>query len=208
MDKKHPWGLWAALIILIIGTIIIGYKACNLYDELSVQKGKYEAYREVAKADYAKVAQVVIGQKNIIAAKDAEIAVHKQSVFKKSEQIAKTNTKLSDLEASYSILSTDVLKIDNLTQQVAGWKAQFSLAQEVIAEKDKIIAAWEVKFDAQVVISDEYKAGWDREIQLRKMCEGMVSGLEGKLRRTSFFAKAVTGVAVVAGGYIGYKLVK
>ena len=194
--------------ILILGVIIIGYKACNLYDELSVQKGKYEAYRAVAKADYNKALAIIADQGKVIAEKDKEIAVHKQAVFTKNEQIASKNKNIASLEAAYSGLSNDLLKIDNLQQQVAEWKGQFSLAQGVIAEQEQIIASWEVKFNAQVKISDEYKAALDKQIEVNKLCDGMVGRLEGKLRRTSFLAKAGTVAAIVAGGYIGYTLVK
>lgn len=204
--KKFSWPLIAS--ILILGLIILGYKSCNLYDELSVQKGKYEAYRAVAKADYAKAATVIVEQTKTIAAKDKEIAVHKQAVFTKNEQIASKNKSIAALEESYSKLSTDVLKIENLTAQVAEWKSQFSLAQGVIADQEKIITAWEGKFNAQVVISEQYKAALDRQIELNRLCDGLVGRLEGKLRRTSFLAKAGGVAAIVAGGYIGYTLVK
>lgn len=199
---------WVVCGVLILGVIIIGYKACNLYDELSVQKGKYEAYRTVAKADYGKALAVIADQGKVIAEKDKEIAVQKEAVFKKGEQIAAMNKTLSALEKEYAGLSNDLLKIDNLEKQVAGWKGQFSLAQGVISDQEKIIAAWEVKFNAQVKISDEYRAALDKQVALNDVAQDLIKGLESKARAARFKANLTTVAAVAVGGYALYRTLK
>jgi hypothetical protein len=84
----------------------------------------------------------------------------------------------------------------------------FSLSQSSCAVKDKIIEQWKGKFDAQAVISDQWRRSYDQEHKLRLLAEGLVTNLEHQISVKGFWGK-VGGFAVGAGiGLLAGRLLK
>ncbi|MBV6343484.1 hypothetical protein, partial [Candidatus Magnetobacterium casense] len=96
----------------------------------------------------------------------------------------------------------------NLRQQIDTLKGMFSLATATIADKDKEIALWEKKFAAQVEISEEWKANYNREHVLRLQAEGLFKMAEHKLNVSRSWGKVKSIATVAAAGVAAYALLK
>jgi hypothetical protein len=98
--------------------------------------------------------------------------------------------------------------VANLKAQIAAWSSKFTLAQAVIAEKDKIISAWAAKFNAQVVISESWKAKYDAECRLLRLAEQGWKASESKLRWTRVMGNIKSGAVIAAAGYIIFNAIQ
>ena len=66
---------------------------------------------------------------------------------------------LKKLEEELSSIPTEEknLIIENLKSQIIVWRDKFTLAQQEISNKDKIIFNLTEKYNSQVIISDQWK---------------------------------------------------
>jgi uncharacterized protein (DUF3084 family) len=196
---------------LVCGLVLAGVllmKACSLDGMNAKLKTQYEELRTTTIANNEAEAKVR-------AEKDAEIAKLQGFIDSSNTVIVDTQGKIkakdktiAELEAAYSQAKTCPEQLANMTAQVEQWKIKFSLAENIISEKDNIISAWEGKFNAQVVISSSWKKQYEDELALRLLGEKRIAGLETGLK----VAKAQTTISRialgVAAGFIIYELVK
>jgi predicted nuclease with TOPRIM domain len=186
----------------------LGLKSCRLTDNLSKLKGEYEVYKKNAMAENEKLNTACENQIAIINKFDKQIKDTEGDIAHKDEAIKNKSNQISALEKELAGISDKDAKIANLTKQVEAWKEQFSLAQAIIVDKDKIIYDWSQKYDAQVVISDSWKKKYENELQLRQVAEKGWKAAEWGIK-TARLASNVKSLAIIAiGGYLTYKLLK
>ena len=216
MRLVHEWDMKKNLpyiigFLLVCGVIFLLFRSCNLHDKNSVLRGQLGEAKNIAKAD-AKLKDALIAKQNTIigqankeiAEKDKAIGHMTDAIGQKDSDLTQLVQKLHGLEAVGDLAA----QVANLKEQVAVWSSKFSLAQEVIAEKDKVIAAWAAKYDAQVTISESWKQKYEGETRLRMLAEKGWKASERRLRWTRIVGNVKSGLIVGALGYLGYSAIK
>ncbi len=193
MKKTYLCVALLSALLLAAGFL---YRSCRLYDDLSVVRGTYLEAQRKADAD-TKVAEQMI--------KDAGDIIAEQSdkIVSLDKQIQ--GKQLGHLTEAYGRLDmTDKEKITNLEAQVKIWSEKFTMAEQVISEKDAIIQAWTVKFNEQAEISGAWKLRYENEARLHLLCREQIKIFEGRVSLLSFKSKITQALVVGAGGYILY----
>ena len=196
----------ATIAACVVASVFV-YKSCVSDPALKKAKAEYAEAKAVAEAEQSislghikELTQIVSHMTNEIAGKKAEIA-------EKDARIVALSTRLDELQNAEPVqpeLEKEPLVI-NLRGQIAQLTEMFTLSEQAGKLKDKEIELWAAKYAAQVAISDEWRGNYEREHQLRLMSEGIVSGLEARVRGAKFLNK----VAVVAvAGAVAYGLLK
>ncbi|MCK9599094.1 MAG: hypothetical protein M0R06_08645 [Sphaerochaeta sp.] len=197
-----------AIIALCVVASVFIFKSCRSDAKLKKAKAEYAEAKAVAEAEQAISLGHIKDLTNEILVKDNAINGLKAEVKVKDEKIRTIQAELSELQGQEPPTTPEIEALPiviNLRGQVAKLTEMFTLSQEVIKSKDKEIELWAKKYDAQAAISGEWKAMYDKEHQLRLMSEGIVSGLESRVRGAKFLNK----VAVVAvAGAVAYGLLK
>jgi len=98
--------------------------------------------------------------------------------------------------------------IANLTEQVDAWKQRFTLARDIITDKDKIIFNLNEKYDSQVKISIDFEKLYINEKDLRLKGKVLLGMATRKLRVARVGGTFKTITVGVLGGFIAYKLIK
>jgi hypothetical protein len=205
LKKLLQWKWWWAVGVVLL--VSITYSTCGSCTSdwrarYENEKGKYEAYRAIAGADARAMQERIEDQADVIKAQNVVIAERDAAIVSKSQQISTSVEKLTQLEAEYATLGTDQdAKILNLQSQVATLKANITLYQGVIADKDVQIDAWKNKYGASEKISGEWKQAYESEYNLRLMAEGLVTLCEKRLSRTLFVSKLKNIALVGLAGY-------
>ena len=203
MKIKVAW--WIALVL----ALAFGVAVCDglrIRDKASVVVGRYQEAAAIAEAD-AKIKDALIAKQNtIIGQKDKEIAEKIKIIGQKTNAIGQKDKELDKIRGTWPKLSADcrakLLELDNT------WAQKFSLSEAIIAEKDKVISAWAAKFNAQVVISESWKAKYDAECRLLQLATQGWNVAERKLRWTRVMSTVKSGLIVGCLGYIGYSVIK
>jgi len=203
IPNSIKWGVFG--IVAIIAVVFL-LRSCNLYDEVSVLKGKHEAL-QVAYADLDMAMRADLeAYKADIAARDESIAKANEAIAVVKDKIKGKDAKILNLEEGFTQLGENKdAKIINLQVQVSLWKEKFTLAERVIAEKDSIIFDLTAKYDAQVQISTEWEASYYRQVELHQIALDRISMMEKKWVGINLGSNAKTGLII---GLIIYSLVK
>lgn len=203
--KKHTLITVSVLAILLL--LFATYRSCNISKKSAELKGQYEALKgEYSK--YKEETEVQITALNTeIKNRDALIEELHQDIDDIYHEIGVKDETITELEAEYNDLFPEVAKIDNLQKQIALWKEKFTLAEEIIARKDKIIFNLNEKYNAQFTITENYKELYQNELRLRTVLEKRVKALNKEIRRKTFGGTLKTGLIVAAGTIIIYGVV-
>lgn len=205
LSKIPKWTLFAiAALLVALSTFYVVCDRPTLNHKISYWQGQYEAERKLAIAG-EEIAMKKIGElEGEIALKNGAIDSANTVIATLQEAQDTANDQISALNVSLSEATTDAERVPILINLVDEWKGKFTLAQSTIAEKDKIIEAATVKYNLQVQISDEYKAGWEREKALRLNCEAglglkdkRINQLERQNRAKNILGVAGWGVAAI-----------
>ena len=194
-------------LILLAFFAMLTYRSCVTIDKYSHLKGQYDALSEEYEIQKETALDNITELQNQITQKDEKIHDLNSSVSTKNEQIKKLNAENKELEDTYATLTDDKQKIANLETQVSVWKEKFTLAEGVIAEKDKIIFALTEKYETQVKITGEYKELYEREVRLRGLLEERVRMADSKLGGLRLKFNVSKGVMIALAGLIIYGLV-
>jgi len=195
---------WVMLTVFLLSLFFL-YRSCRFYDDLSVVRGAYLEVQRKATADTKVAEQMIKDSGDIIAEQSDKINTLQTKVSEKMLGIKDKDKKLGHLTEEYSRLDiTDKEKIANLGAQVKIWAEKFTLAEQIISEKDAIIQAWTVKFNEQVEISGAWKLRYENEARLHLLCKEQVKIFEGRVSLLSFKSKITQALVVGAGGYILY----
>lgn len=194
-------GLTIGLLVALVILLIYNFRSCNVNDaeiarlEAIVEskdvqlEEKSKAYEADKKAHEEKINELngAIDSANTVIAKLEEKDVDKSKEIK-------------ELEDGYKNLEKDAEKIYNLQEQIDNWKIRFSIAQDKIAEKDKIIFSLQKKYNNELNLrlKSEKLLISMRESQV--MRDELIAGLEKKLRskqRASILERGV-GLGIIA----------
>lgn len=196
--------------VILVLFIALALKDCGLSEKYRNLRLQYEGYRAIAEADHEMKMKIISEAERLIAERDIRIAELEHSSAQYVEKIQSLTAKLTDLqnaEPEYPELESHPLVI-NLRLQIAVITDMFDLSQRTVQYKEEIIQAWEVKYNAQVTISESWASQYESEHKLRLMSEGLVTTLERDYRRVRLSGK-IKNVAIVAvGGYLAYRLAK
>jgi len=124
-------------------------------------------------------------------------------------KIRDKDERILNLEEAFTQLGENKdAKIINLQAQLSIWKEKFTLAQAIIADKDKIIFSLTAKYDAQVQITAEWEASCYRQVELHQIALDRISVMEKEWRGIQFGSKLKTYLIAAAAAAFIYSLVK
>ena len=203
MKKCLPWIIVGTILC---GGIILSARACKITDKYSRLVGQYTEMKRVYAAD-------AILKDTLIAAKEQAIKDLSNQLLKSEEAIGHMTTaigqrdrELDSIRNTWANLSVECQgKLHELDDT---WGAKYTLLEGVVQEKDKQISAWAGKYDAQVSISEAWKAKFEGERTLRLAGETLLSTLEGKYRMVKLTSSVKSIVVVAAAGFIGYTFIR
>jgi hypothetical protein len=208
MKLQYKAIIAGGVLLIALGSFYVFHDRTKLVDEINTAKGKYEAYRQLTIASEAVSAKVIREQLGKIDELNGAIDSANGVIAGLEQGQTNAGNAIVKLKESLSQAKTDAEKVPILESLVAEWTIKFNLAQDTIAEKDKIIFSLTAKYQSQLVISERYKADWTDETSLRKMAETRLSlldkrvgSLEKKLR-----LRNVGDVLLIAGAvFLAFK---
>jgi chromosome segregation ATPase len=204
--KKYAAYAGAGLAVII--AFIAFSRACKLDDAYSRLEGRYQEALRIARIDAEILNQTIAEKEKAIAVLDKKLVTSSQVITDLNTGIGKKSQELEALDAKLATAQSDSERVPVLTAQVKAWAEKFNLAEQSIAEKDKQIAAWESKFNAQVEISAAWKQQFENEARLHGLSRDELSALKSKLRATRLMGTVKSGLVLAAVGYIGYQAIK
>jgi len=206
ISNSIKWGVFGVVAIL---AVVFLMRSCNLYDEVSVLKGKHEALQIIYADLDLKSKATIEANKADIAARDEVIDEAGRTIIDAEGKIRDKDERILNLEEAFTQLGENKdAKIINLQAQVSIWKEKFTLAQAIIADKDKIIFNLTAKYDAQVKISAEWEVSYYRQVELHSVALERIKVMEKEWKGIQFGSKLKTYVIAAAGAAIVYSLVK
>ncbi len=197
----------AAVVILILaaafaGGYFLGRRKASPDPAYWVDRAAYDAAVTEAAAKLEDAAAVISQAQGTIAEQTIEIEELTADALAPSPAEVAKDAEISKLEARIATYEGQgdlagalaASKADN-----TAWAEKFNLAAE--RHLDSLSAlnnAWQVKFDAQVAISNEWKEAFEREHALRLACDGLRIRLEaaGPSSRFERAACDVEGVSI------------
>jgi septal ring factor EnvC (AmiA/AmiB activator) len=195
--------LIATIVAIVLALFIFLQRGCNVYDRYSELKGLYEGNKAEAEKEKQEAQKVIQELKKEIGEKDKLIALAEDNVIELKKRDEYKTQDLEKLESEVVNLKDNGRIIENLIGQVAIWKQRFSLAQNQLAEKDKIIFSLTEKYDAQLKISIQWEGLYNRQFGLNKILEDRVALADKKISRLSFESKIekvlITGFIIYVG---------
>jgi chromosome segregation ATPase len=203
MKKYLPYILIGAAVLW---GIVFTTRACKITDSYSKLKGEYESMRKVYDAD-------AILKDSLIAAKEKAIADLSKQILDSEKEIGHLTTLIGQRDADLAALRQSW---GNLSLECQGklheldnaWGAKYTLLEGVVQEKDKQIADWAGKYDAQVTISETYQSRVKDAEQLLRVSESLNKTLETKYKILKVKSSFKTVAVAAAVGFVGYTLLK
>jgi hypothetical protein len=197
--------LTAIFAIALVAFGVSTLRSCKLGKKYRDLKAAYETDRKIAEADHAlslsRIEELnnAIGQaNNAIGLKEAEIAV-------KNAEILVLSNQLDELIGSEPPTTPEIESMPivvSLRGQVRTLTEMYSLSQETITLQSKQIWLIVGQYNAQVLISAEWKSMYDNEHALRVNCEGLLKVCENRVSSPWKTARTVA-YGVSAGFVIG-----
>ena len=216
MDKKY---LKIAIVALAILTIFLMARSCKLSPKVNRLQGEIALRDElIAKGSEALKAS----DKSL---RDAEKA-HSKKIGELNGMIDSSNTviarlgesdkakakRIRDLEATLPNLNTVEEQIAYYTTWGQEWKDRFSLCQQTVGEKDKIIFSLTQKYEAEFQLRlqteeliGDYKSQLSLSTQQLQTQGNLVTKLERKLRWNKSLK---TGTVVALVGTVAYLVLR
>jgi len=208
---KNPikYGVIGAAVLVVA---ILFLRSCSLYDQNSVLRGQYRELKKITDADHVLLTAKIASQYKIIRDKTKEIADLLANVGKPTEAEKEKDVIIVAKEkeiARLKALGDYKAALEEAESEIGAWSEKFTLAEER-HKKDlfDLNTKWAAKFDAQVVIGNDWKNDRDNENRLRLLAEKRIGKLESSLRWSKFWKTGTTALAIVGGGYVAYNLIK
>ena len=201
-------------ITVVVGLIVIVGSFFTLQNHYTKKylrlQGKYEALADKYAQNMRLAIATVDAKEKEIAAQNERIAELGNNISGIEESIRNKSSRLTELERELAALDPTQKDsiIVNLTAQVNEWKDKFSLAQNIIADKDGIIFSLNTKYEAQVVIANQWKARHDELSGITGVLLDSLKVADKRLAMQGLTIKAGGGVTAVLAGVIVYSLIK
>jgi len=202
---------WIALALALALTVAV-CDGLRLHDKYSVAIGKYEEALAQAKTLNAEKDKAIVDAKATITLQTAKIAELLGNAGKPSETeiaqdkiIAEQKRRLAEFEVQGNLPAA----LEAAKSEIQAWSDKFTLAEgRHETELFDLNAAWTVKYNAQVTISESWKQKYEGESRLRTLAEKGWKASERRLRWTRVMSNIKSGLIVGAIGYLGYSAIK
>jgi hypothetical protein len=203
MKIKPIYLIALGLALALTVSVCKGLKTTDKYSKLV---GQYEEAARVAAAD-AKLKDALIAEKvKVIAALDKKIADSTIEIGQLTNLIGQRDVELDRIRYTWANLSVECQA--KLHELDATWSAKFSLLEGVVAEQDKQISAWAGKYDAQITISESWKAKYEGANRLLTISQALNKSLTRKVKTGAIIGNIKTGAVVAAAGWIIFNAIK
>ena len=209
LEIIRKWA-WLILAFCVVGLLALIYQSCTVDATAEYYKGKYAAEMELRSAEndiHAKHIEELGIEKEAL---DMEINQLKEENAAIDNDRRVTKKKLADVLAEEPVqpeLEEEPLVI-NLRQQVRLLTFVLEGAEKELENKDKIIFNLTEKYNAQVGISDSYRAMYENEKELHRLAIDRLKIADRRIASLRFTGNAKNVLVVVAGGAIAYLLLK
>ena len=198
-------GLTIGLLVALVILLVYNFRSCNdngeeigrlkgIIEEKDVELSeKSEAYEVDKKVHEEKINELngAIDSANTVIARLEE------------KDIGKSD-KIRELENKYKNLETDTERVNNLEAQVESWKTRFSISQDKIAEKDKIIFSLQDKYQSELNMRVDCEKLLKTFLESQAIRDELIAELNKKLRskqRASVLERGVGLVVIAALAY-------
>ena len=201
-------------ITVVVGILVIVGSFFGLQNSYTKKylrlQGKYEALAEKYAQNMRLAIATVDAKEKEIAEQDEKIEGLRNDITSIEDKIRNKSSRLAGLERELAGLDPTQKDsiIINLTSQVKEWRDKFSLAQNIIADKDRIIFSLNTKYEAQVVIANQWKARHDELSGITGVLLDSLKVADKRLAMQGLTIKAGGGVTAVLAGVIVYSLIK
>jgi len=179
-------------------------------DKTSVRIGNLEQALTQERLNVAEKDKIIITSQQVIAAKTKEIAdIIAQSGQPSPSEVAKDAT-IADLKKKNAELAAAgdyKAAYEGAQAEIRAWSEKFTLAETRHA-KDifSLNASWQGKYDAQVVISDSWKAKCEGANRLLTISQSVNKSLIRKVKTQAIIGNLKMGAIIAA--VIGLKFAK
>ena len=202
---------WVALGLALALTVAV-CDGLRLHDKYSIAIGKYEEALTQAKTLNAEKDKAIVDAKATITLQTAKIAellgnagMPTATEIAQDKIIAEQKRRLAEFEAQGNLPAA----LEAAKSEIQAWSDKFTLAEgRHETELFDLNAAWTVKYNAQVTISESWKQKYEGETRLRMLAEKGWKASERKLRWARIVRNVKTGLIVGALGYVGYSALK
>ena len=204
MNMKY----WVLVGILILSVVFLTFDKCGSSIKLDRLKGEYKEAKETAKVEKLIKEEIIKKQQEEIEVLNTTIEVKNTTIAKKERSITELDADVLSLERSFLEENDKDAKISNLIEQVSIWKEKFTLSQGIIADKDEIIFSLSQKYQAQLVISDSYKAMYDTLAVNTEKLRSVVRAQDWRIKKLTITSRVKTGIVLAITGVVIYSFLK
>jgi hypothetical protein len=175
-------------------------------EKTSVLIGNLEQVLIQERLNAAEQDKIIAAKNIVIAEQDKKLITSAQVIGHMTKAIGQKDAELDKIRGTWSILSAECqFKLHELDDT---WGGKYRLLEGVVVEKDKQITAWAGKYDAQVVISDAWKAKFEGAQRLLTISASVNKSLIRKVKTQAIIGNIKTGAVVAAAGYIIFNAIK
>jgi len=209
LEILRKWA-WLILAFCVVGLLALIYQSCTVDATAEYYKGKYEAESELRLAENDIHSKHITELGVIIEVRDMEIESLIETRIENERERMVLLARIERLQAEEPVqpeLETEPLVI-NLRAQILELTLVVDTQEQIIQSNDKIIFNLTEKYQAQVGISDSYKAMHENEKELHRLAIDRLKIADKRIASLRFTGNAKNVLVVVAGGAIAYLLLK
>ena len=201
MKTKPSYVIIAALVVAVV---ILSVVLSKTIDKTSVLIGNLEQVLIQERLNAAEQDKIIAAKNIVIAEQDKKLITSAQVIGHMTKAIGQKDAELDKIRGTWSILSAECqFKLHELDDT---WGGKYRLLEGVVVEKDKQITAWAGKYDAQVVISDSWKAKCEGANRLLTISQSVNKSLIRKVKTQAILGNLKMGAIIAA--VIGLKFAK
>lgn len=204
MKKKY-----VVIVGILIGLFLLSVvDKCGQSNKYKKLRAEYKELNAIHKISHEKSKEAISEKTEEIRRADKKIKELELAVAKKGKILTEKGSEIEELEEAYDEAITKDEQIVNLQRQVQLWKEKFHIAENIIADKDAIIFSLTQKYEAEFVISNEWKSMYENELEMRNNLEAQIKALRKQVRGIKFGSTTKTGLLVIVGGILAYQMIK
>ncbi len=209
MTLPKSWKLYAAIAgIAVLTSLILGARSCHYKGRVAALEAQRIEAEHIAAANAEIHGKLIAGLNAEIQRQDILIKASQKAVADLNANLGAQDTQIAALNQSLANAQSDAERVPILTAQVKAWSDKFTLAQGIIAEQEKQLAAWGVKYADAIKIGESWKAQYEGQSRLYEIAKSEISALKGQLRTAGITGKIKTGLVLTAAGVVAYTLIK
>lgn len=197
MNMKY----WVLVGILVLGMVFLMMDKCGFSRKADELKEQYEEASRIAEVERHIKEEVIKEQQEKIGVLDATIVVLNTTIAEKDNDLEKIEDELGELKRDFVSLKECQAQYDKLVKG-------FNLCKSINADKESVIFSLNEKYDAQVVVSTEYKSMYESTQDLLVIRDKQVKELEKINKRLRLGSGLKTGIVVTMAAIVAYSLLK